>query len=174
MKKFSRVILSAFAAGSVLSGTAALAETTQGTATVDIVTPVSVVAGDAMDFGTISRPATGSSVITLDTAGSATVGSGTAGVLADANRGAGTFTVTAEAGNTISVSVGNITNPGDASIDNFTVNYNGSDLTGVDSSAATATSVASDTVEVGADLTISSTTTAGTKSFTYDLTVDYQ
>ena len=171
MKNFSRLMTSAVALTALAGASAAYAASETGTATANIVAAVTITEDNGIDFGSIVAPTTDSEV-SIDTLGAIAVDSGDANAL-DATGTAGSFTVTAGAGETIVFTVGSSTTQDGVTLTNFVGNYNGDGESALNNDTATA--VASGTLLVGAtlDMTAADVTT-GVKNLSYTITADYQ
>jgi hypothetical protein len=107
MNAFSRVLTAAVL---MLAGsTSAFAQATDSestTGSVRIIQPINLTKVNNLAFGTIVRPATGSSTITMSTSSDTpTVDSGTAVVLSGGTKTRASYTVTGEGGQAVSISV---------------------------------------------------------------------
>lgn len=176
MKTFSRLATTALAVASIAGSSAAWAVSDTGTATATIIAPITVTAGNDLQFGKITQPTGGSASAVVGTDGSINVTGGGSVAFGGANQ-AGTFTVTANTGETVSISVTNVSQTvgtADVSLGSFVGDYGSStglDLTG---GATGVSTVASDTMEIGATLTINDGAVAEAKEFTYVLNVSYE
>jgi hypothetical protein len=150
--------------------TAANAASATATAKAKIVRAVSISNSNALDFGTIARPASGTSTIDVSAASTAvrTCGSG---ALCYGTVSAADFVIGASAGETVAVTVP------------ATVSLNGpSGSTALDATLAASfsgTTIAmgtatSQTIYVGGSLDVPSTATEGLYSNTFDVTANYQ
>ena len=162
----------AFAAASFAFGGQAVAqntavEPTTGSAT--IAAPITITEGTALVFGSVTRPASGSSTITLDsnTVGCDRTKSGTA-VLIAGTTSCATYTVGGQSGQAF-----NITN--DAT---FSMTRSGGAetlLVTLNKSATTGTvGAGSAAFKVGGAFPVTDTTLAGAYSGTFNVTVTYQ
>lgn len=161
-----------FLAGIAMAATsgAALAQTSatkDTSASVKIVQPISITENKALAFGTIVRPASGSSVITMTSASDTPEITSGSAVLAGggAARSRAAYTVTGEAGQTYSISLqqASITLTGPTPITlNLTRSKNTGTLTG-----------GTDTFYVGGNMTIANTTTSGDYTGTFNVDIAY-
>ena len=169
----NRIATAAFAAvaltmiaGSAFAQSSATLSTT-GTST--IIQPITLTAGTALAFGTLVRPSTGSGTVTIDqTAGTRTVTGGVVGLASSATSRA-TYTVGGEGGQNFSISVPatfSLTGPS-----TIPVTLTPTATSGVLSNAIGTAGTAS--FGVGGNFTISSTTSTGVYSGTFNVTVAY-
>lgn len=165
MTKFLKYTLIGMTALGVSAGAMqAHATNVTGNASATIQTPIVLSEDTAMDFATIVADAAGDTV-TLDSAGSISA-TGTSTFSGTPAAGAFSATGTPNSAVTISFSSGDVlSGPGtDMGLGNFTNDAGGSPA--FDGSGNLA-------FNVGADLTVNASQTAGSYSGTYTLTVDY-
>jgi hypothetical protein len=134
---------------------------TNGTASVTVLAPLTLTQTQGLDFGTITSGAS-SGTVTIDAAGARTVASGVGSVAADAGQQA-IFTVAGDTSNAIDVVVG-------SNITGFSGGITGTTTSGTLPTALTSGSA---TFNVGGSLTIPASTTAGAYSGTYTVSVNY-
>lgn len=146
----------------------------QGNATVQVVTPIAIDQDTALNFGVVAPLGIvadpGQSVGTVTIATDNSVTSNNISLLSQApNRNRGVFTVTGTSGATYAITIpsGNITlNDGGSNnitVGSFTSNPSGTGvLTG-----------GTQTLHIGATLTVAANQAAGTYSGTYPITVEY-
>jgi hypothetical protein len=135
------------------------------TATVKIVTPLSLSTTTDLNFATIERPATSSNLVVAPdgtTSGTATVITGTPT--------AGVYTVTGDAINQISIAVAAGAAVTGLTLGSFTMNYNNAAYT----SGFTTAPGASTPLKIGATLGIDNTVASGTLTPGYNITILYQ
>lgn len=146
----------------------------RGTSETVAITPLTLTAGVAMNFGQLASGSSGGTIVLNASSGARSVGSGDAEVITVASPGTpGTFTIQGEASQTFSVSYGNgsLTNAGGG---------NAMALTGfTDTSAAIVLTGGADPFSVGATLNMSGSQPAGNYSTSnpggvpYTVTVNY-
>ena len=143
--------------------------TGQGNISAKIVAPVTVTEAQALDFGTILAPTSGTKKVKISaTDGSRSVDGGDNGILVSTNKGeAGLFNVTGAENQSMTIQVSDsveLTGTGDSmTVDNF-VTEPASKLT------LNGTSVQ---IKVGADLTVNQGQDEGDYTGTYQVTVSY-
>lgn len=163
MSRFCR--LSFFAAAVAvwgLSSTVALAATALGTANATVLTPISITAGTALNFGTLAGNASGGSVIITPAGARSTTGSVV--VTAAASYTAASFTVTGTGSSTFAVT--------------YPTSFNVT--SGVNTMAVSVTGASTGTLSggtaalpVGGTLTVAANQAAGSYTGSYTMTVEY-
>jgi len=162
MKNFSRLsLLAAVVATLSTLSVSAIAATATGTANATVLTPITITAGTALNFGTLAGNATGGTVVVTaagvrGTTGSVVVTSGafSAGSFAVAGTGAATF---------------GVTYPG-----SFNVTSGANNMAVLVTGAAAGTlSGGTVTLPVGGTLTVGANQAAGSYTGTYVMTVEY-
>ena len=165
MKNFSRLSLIAAVVATLSTfSVSAIAATATGTANATVLTPITITAGTALNFGTLAGNASGGTVVVTaagarSTTGSAVVTSGTfsAGSFSLTGTGASTFGVTYPASFNVTSAAAGAT-PMAVTI------------TGAATGALSAGSV---TLPVGGILTVGANQIAGSYTGTYVMTVEY-
>jgi hypothetical protein len=167
MKMAAAAALLAFASAST-----AFAQSDTGSGTITILRPVTVTKDADLAFGTVTRPASGSGLVTVATTGARTVAAGIVEV------GAGTtaaqFTIDGEGGQSVSITV-------DA---NFNMSQGGTDLAvttsnnlpgGLTTQALSGSlgSAGALVVLVGGEVTLADTTPTGTYTGTFTVAAAY-
>lgn len=169
-----RVLVSIFLGSAAIVSSPALAQTAtaETTATTTIVRPVTIAKNNDLIFGTIIRPATGSSTVSLSSA-SDTVSANGAGFAILGGTSRAKYTITGEGGQEISIDV-----PADFSM---TRTGGGSLLVTLASDLGATTSlggsIGSDgtkDLNVGGSFEITDATPTGAYSGTFNVTVAYQ
>lgn len=154
--------------------TVASASTTAN-ASATIIQPITIASSSNLAFGTIVRPSSGSSTITVSNAGTRTVGTGGAvGLNSGTTPSSATFTVTGEGGQSISVTVpATITLSSGANQLTVTTTNN---MTGSASSQTLSNSLGTAgtlDVKIGGSITVSSTTPSAAYSGTFTVSASY-
>lgn len=107
MNAFSKIVTAAILVAG--ASTAAFAQATDSeltTGSVRIIQPINLTKVNNLAFGTIVRPSSGSSVITMSTSSDTpTVDSGTAVILSTGTKTRASYTVTGEGGQAVAISV---------------------------------------------------------------------
>ncbi len=135
------------------------------------VVPVSLVENNALQFGLLDVGFANTETIIIGTndgltdAGSNVLGGAQA---------AADLTVTASAGQTITILVDTVVNGTGYALATFLCSYDGGADTACDGAGYTATSVASGVIEVGATMTGDGTAVAGNADGSFNITVNYQ
>lgn len=164
MKAFTKLAAASVATlGIAVTGSAAFAADQTGNASAQIQTAISIVEDTQMDFGIIAVDTSGGTV-TISSAGAV---SGPAAYTFSGSPAAGAFTASGDASTavTISFTAGSLTGPGTAmTLNNFTHDAGGSPTTDGTGNLA---------FNVGADLVVGASQTAGAYSGTYTVTVNY-
>lgn len=143
--------------------------TGQGNISAKIVAPVTVTEAQALDFGTILAPTSGTKKVKISaTDGSRSVDGGDNGILVSTNKGeAGLFNVTGAENQSMTINLPSSTTldgTGDSmKVDNFTSDK-GTELTLTGTTG---------TFQVGADLTVNQGQEEGDYAGTYEVTVSY-
>ena len=155
----------------VATSGAALAQTsaTESTnASVKIVQPISMTEDKALVFGTIVRPGSGSSTVTMPTTSDTPeVTSGTAAVAGGgAARSRAAYTVTGEAGQTYSITLQQASIQLTGTATPITLNLTRSKNTGT-------LTAGTDTFYVGGNMTIANTTLSGDYTGTFNVDIAY-
>ena len=171
MKLFLK--LAAVAAAMVVSSPAlaqsSASATTTGTTT--IIQPVTVSQSSPLSFGTIVRPGTGSSTISIGTGADTVSTTGTAVALRGTTSRA-RYTVSGEGGETIVVSMPtsfNLTKSGSPDIPVTLTRNPAGNLTLSNAAGATGTAA----LDIGGSFTVSSTTPTGDYTGSFTVTVSY-
>lgn len=161
MKSSNRFALLATAVVALSSlSTAALAAVATGTANAQVLAPIAITAGTALNFGTFAGNAAGTVVLTSANGRSSTGGV----ILAAGATAAGTFTVTGSNSATFAV-----TYPGSFNVTSG-ANTMAVTVNGAATGTLTGTSV---TFPVGGVLTVGTAQAAGAYTGTYSMTVEY-
>ena len=168
-KKFLAIIGSALMG--LMLATVAYAAVQTVTAEVEFANPVSFGTVTALKFGILDVGLLDTESITI---GTDDLPSGDTGRIIGGTQAAADLTVTAEASQTISIQVSNISNNTGYTLGSFTCNYNSDADTACQASAYTQTSVASATLWVGATLTGTGTAIPGPFNGSFDVTIAYQ
>lgn len=137
-----------------------------GTATATVYTPIAVSAGADLDFGAFSIVSADSIAINASTGARTQSGSGVVLSADDAGQ-RGTFSVTGQSGASFAITL-----PADSSV---TIG-NGTDTMAVDGFASTASGTltgGSETVGIGATLTVLGTESTGSYTGTFNVSVEY-
>jgi len=164
-----KIILATFVAAFAVPAAAAPGDTdtTQGTATAEIVSPISIThdASDALSFGTIASGDAGTVIVSQ---AGALDGSSTATTLTGSTYSADLFTVTGDAGRSFSIATtgGNVTSGLDSMA--FTTSAPASGTL-----SSPVVGLGSATFNVGGTLTVGANQAAGSYSGSYDATVTY-
>jgi hypothetical protein len=154
-----------------ISGSAVAAGNGTGTAT--IIQPLTVTANSTLRFGTLIRPASGSGTATISTAGALTTGGGNPPTsVASSAHGNADFTVSGEGGQSITVTVDPSFNMSGPSASILTVTTTASN-TGVQTLSGSLGASGSLDVPVGGSITITSTTTTGAYTGTFNVSAAY-
>ena len=154
----------AFLAISSMSSNA-LAATAVGTANARVVTPISVTAGTALEFGSFASSA---STGTITQAGVVT--GGVTAVTGGATRAAGTFTVNGEAVNGTSYT---FTLPATATLTSGANNMTATLSLAAGTASRTLNASGVDAVSVNGSLAVAASQAAGAYTGTYTVTVNY-
>lgn len=145
---------------------AAQAATVSGNSTANVAVPVTIVKNNDLRFGTIMRPATGSTAVWVNSGETATIVCG--GLVCSGTSGAAKFTISGNANALISISVtATTTMTSPSSTQNLVVTL----APNVNSTYLDATGNA--VIYVGGTMTVSNTM-SGSYSGTFNLTSDYQ
>lgn len=170
-RMFVKAVLAAAAVcPAAVSATGAQAATATATARAKIVRAVTITNNTALDFGTIARPATGSSAIVVTASASATRTCGSGALCAGAVSAAD-FGLGASAGETLTVTVpATVSLAGPSGTTALVVTLSKS-FSGTTVAMGTATSR---TVYVGGSLAVPSTATEGAYSGSFNVVADYQ
>ena len=163
MKKFSRFsLLAAVVATLSTLSVSAIAATATGTANANVLTPIAITAGAALNFGTFAGNAGTGGTVVVTTAGTRTATGSV--VLATGAPAAGIFTVTGSTGATFGV-----TYPAAFTVTNGTVTMP------VTVSGATIGTVAAGgtTLAVGGTITVAANQASGAYTGSYVMTVEY-
>lgn len=144
-------------------------------AVVEIIVPVTITENLNMQFGKVTKPTSGTNVVTISTGDTRSLtGGGDATLVSGGTERAAQYTVNATASETLSIEVEETSSITGLSLDNFKGKYNGGADQDVDSGdGATVTAVASATLIVGGDLTIDNTASSGVNTLSFNLTVNY-
>jgi len=160
-----------FALASLSAGNAYAVDVTND-ASVTIVEPPTVTANDDMDFGKVVQPASGSETVILKTDGS--VDAASTAQTVSSSTAAGTLTISGSSSETVAISVTDDANVTGLTLGSFTSQtFGGQTLSGGSLSGATLTG-GSDTLTLGATLTVASTVTTGALTPTFTVAVDYE
>ena len=173
----NKKILSAACIAALTSGfsTSSLSDTTSGTATANVLQPLTLTAGAGMDFGTVSGDALNPTTVVLTTGGTTTSGDGAYFGGAPA---AGGFSVAGGA-----FLAYNITLPAAATLTHTTIPANTMNVNSFNSLSTTTGAIddtgalsagAIDSFTVGATLNMNNGQAAGTYNGTYNVTIAYQ
>lgn len=165
LKNTTSIIAMAAVAGFIgFASTAANAATTSGTANATLVTAIAVTSGGtALEFGSIGIAA---NTVTVSTAGARTATD--ASQLAGGTPAAANFNVTGTASTNYTVSL-----PASITITNGTDNLTVDSFTHDAGATPALDGTGADTFNVGADLTIAGTESAGAYTGTFTVTVNY-
>lgn len=157
-----RSLMIATAALSAIAGAAAAQSTATNTvpAYVNFVAPVSVTAGNQMQFGTFTLPTTAGGSIVLTTAGDATATGGGVTELSSSAPAAATFTLTAQPTTNVSLAVVSEAVTSGYTLGTFTVSGD-TGCTGATTASAFTFSSGSCTLSVGATLDLPASASAG-------------
>ena len=161
------MLLKTTAAAAMMIGFAAPAfgQSANGTGNTAIVAPLSITAGDTLEFGSVARPATGSGSVTINAvSGAQTLSGGVISVSGGTTPRRGTFNVTGEGTRTFTTTV-----PG-----TLTLNSGGNSITvNLTSDAPTALTAGAATIGIGGNFTLPSTQASGSYTGTYAVSVAY-
>jgi len=158
-----------FATGSMVAllGANTYAASDTGTATATVMTPISISADTALDFGAFSPSTGGTVTIATDGARSSTG----AVVLSSTDTGNnGVFTVTGQASATYAIT---LPSDGTVTIDSGANSMDVDTFTSNPSGTGTLSGGGSQTLNVGATVTVGSSQAAGSYSGTFDVSVEY-
>lgn len=162
-KTFKYLVIGTFSLGAAVSSSSVFAADGTGNASATIQTAISIVENTSMDFGTTAVDAS-SGTVTISSAG---VVSGPAAYSFSGSPAAGAFTASGDASTAVTISFtdGSLTGPGTAmTLNNFTHDAGGTPTTNGSGDL---------TFNVGGDLVVNATQTAGAYSGTYTVTVNY-
>ncbi len=135
------------------------------------VVPVSLVENNALQFGLLDVGFANTETIIIGTNDGLTdAGSNVLG----GSQAAADLTVTASAGQTITILVDTVVNGTGYALATFLCSYDGGADTACDGAGYTATSVASGVIEVGATMTGDGLAVAGNADGSFNITVNYQ
>lgn len=177
MNAFSKILTAAvLVAGVGAPAFAQASDSESTTGSVRIIQPIALTKVTDLAFGTIVRPASGSSVITMSTTSNTpTVDSGTAVIVAGGSKTRASYTVTGEGGQTIAITVPASFIMNDGGSNDITVNLVSEaatdTLTG--SIGSTGNFSGDGTLYVGGNFTISNSTVSGNYSGSFSTTVAY-
>jgi hypothetical protein len=169
----TKIAAAAAALLTLTSAGAALAQSDTGSGTITILRPVTVTKDADLEFGTVTRPPSGTANVTIAAAtGARTVGAGIVEV--GATNQQAQFTIDGEGGQSVSITI-------DAS---FLMSQGGDDLTVTtnnDLAGGLTTQTLSNTlgsagdlvVQVGGEVTLADTTTTGTYTGTFTVAAAY-
>lgn len=146
-----------------MAATGAQAATATGQAEVDIVAPVTITAGNKLDFGVVAVGTTGGTVAIPNSADTRTCA---AALTCVGTVSRGSFTVNATSGYTVALTV-----PATVSL---TSGANTMSATLSPSATTLAFTGSAQTLFVGGTLTVAGSQAAGTYTGTYNVTADYQ
>ena len=181
--KFAKLLAAAAVAAVAMGSQAAWAQTSASddvTASATIIAPLTLTAVNALRFGNIVKPSSGSETLIIETDGS----EGGDATRAGGAIGAGSLTVTGDGGSTYNITVNtngadiNLSGAGtagDVKVGTFTVSLDEgvTDLTGsAGVFAATMDSSGTDTISLGGTLTVAAAAT-GAYTGVIPVTVDY-
>lgn len=150
----------------------ALALTENFTMDATLVAPIAINEIQAMNFGSVTIPSSGSHAYTITSAGgaSASAGGEFAGTQAEAN-----FTITGSSSITVDLGVAftaSSCGAGNGSLTAFTTDWNSGTIGGANQTGLTITA-GSIPLTVGSTLTVNNTASPGACNQTYDVTVTY-
>lgn len=166
MKNFAKIAaVAALVSTTALSAGAAQAATATGTATAEILQPVEVTAGDALNFGLIAADPTNAFNVSVNNAGARTCATGE---FCTGTTTAASFDVTGAANQSVSVSLASASIVLTGAGDDMPVA-----LTLSDTSLALGTGGAN-SFTVGGTLTVGADQTFGVYSGSFTVNVDYQ
>jgi hypothetical protein len=171
MKKFmSIVVVSVAFAG--IAGAAELSDTATGTATATVITPIAVVAGNDLRFGTFSVDATNGGTVSIAANGARTA---TASYidLVTSTIGAATFDVSGQASTTYAYTVANATLSNGTPADDMAATLQGVSTSTANGSSGTLTAGGTDTITVFGSLAVAAGQTEDSYSGDFDVTVAY-
>lgn len=148
---------------------------------IDVLSPISITQTTAMNLGRVMRPTGGTpSAVTLSTAGVRSISGGNGALVSGGTINAASYKIFGSSTYLVNLSVTSITNPGTGlTLSNFFGKFNAGSDTNIDSGAggqATLTTLAEstgDVLNVGAKLTLTSSSIAGSYTGNYTLNVDY-
>jgi hypothetical protein len=167
MKKI--LMATTIVASSVIAVSAANATVFNRSASVKIVTPLSLTSTSDLNFATIAKPASGSVDVTVSPTG--TVTDSTNAIVAGTPT-AGVYSLIGDATNQVSIAVA--ADAGSAvsglTLGTFTLDYNSASYT----SGFTTAPGAGKPLKIGATLNVDSTVATGTLTPGYNITVTYQ
>lgn len=156
-------------AGAMMLSLSSYADTVSNNAAVVIVTPLTLTAHNDMDFGRVIKPVGSSKTVIVSNAGAL---SGTADRLSTSGA-PGTITVAGDSTNaTVDVTVTDTTTDTGLHLGTFTASFGGKTMSSNHISAATITG-GSETLSLGATLTVDPTVASGAHTPTYDVSVVY-
>ena len=144
-----------------------------GTGTATIIQPLSVASNATLRFGTLIRPATGSGTAAISTAGALTTGGANPPTsVASSTHGNADFTVSGEGGQSITVTVDASFLMNGPSSSTLTVTTSASN-TGVQTLSGALGATGTLDVPVGGSITVTSTTTTGAYTGTFNVSAAY-
>lgn len=176
MNAFSKIVSAAILVAGVSAPAFAQASDSESTTgSVRIIQPINLTKVNNLAFGTIVRPASGSSTITISTSSDTpSVDSGTAVVLAGGTKTRASYTVTGEGAQTVAITVPasfNMTSGANTIAVSLTAEAATDTLTGT---LGTTGGFSGDgTLYVGGSFSISDTTVSGNYTGTFSTTVAY-
>lgn len=177
MQKLAKLAAIGAATGAILGYSSIANAVVENTdAVVTVIVPVAITENLDLQFGKVGRPTSGTNDVTISTADTRTLtGAGDASLVSGGTERAAEFTITATAGETLTIEASETSSVTGLSVDDFVGKYDGGSDIGIDpADSATVTAVASATLEVGATLAIDNTASAGVNTLAFDLTVNYQ
>lgn len=171
MKKLlSTTGIAIVAAGAMMASLSAQADTVSNNAAVVILTPLTLTARNDMNFGKVIKPVGSSKTVIVSNAGAL---SGTATRLSGISGAPGTIAVTGDSTNaTVNVTVTNTTTIAGLQLGSFTASFGGKTMASNQIVGATITG-GSETLSLGATLTVDPTVASGLHRPTYDVAVVY-
>lgn len=165
------ILKAAVAAAAMTAASQTSAQTTatvsDTTGTTTIIAPISLTKSSNLVFGTVTRPTTGSSTVTVSTGGTRSISGGTAVALASGPAAAAAaYTVNGEAALGYSITLGTLSMTKTGGATPIAVTLTGSKTSGTLTGGT-------DTFTVGGEFTISNSTELGAYSGTFPVTVAY-
>ena len=174
MKRLTKIALIVAGACAISAPAFAQSSATQSTtATTKIIQPIQLAKDTDLAFGSVVKPNSGSNTVAIDASnGTRELTGGGDGALAPSTSGRATYTVTGEGGQTFSITAPatfDMTRQGGS--ETLTVTVAKSGETGTISGSLGASGTA--TFGVGGSFPVASTTTSGSYSGAFDVTVAY-